>query len=544
LPILAERVCRRLVCRAPDARRIGCVDFREKRRTQHILSHSRLMGLRVLCEKAFTIEVPPRLSGNGIGLALQSDARQSPISALAPRPLAVEADRSVIVATIIADRSPEKAATARYPQRRLLSLAIEKLPLFALSLALCIVTLFAQRRTEAIRPLTELTVATRLENSLSAYGWYVGKSFGPTDLCVFYPLPIGTVPTDQVVAGIFVLVGISLLVLWPHRAREPMAIGWFWFLGSLVPVIGLVQVGLQSYADRYSYLPHIGFLVMVVFGTAALIDSRRSRQVIFATLAGAAIAACGMLTHVQVSYWKTNEALWQHALACVPGNWLAHYSIGSMRQDAGKIDEAIEHYRESIRGRPDFSQAHNRLGVLYEQLDRIPDAERAYAAALKFAPKFEKARDNLTALRKKHGKLELEETTAAGHNQYGLKLGRLRKTDEAIEQFRTAIRLQPTFVEAHYNLALALLQSNRDAEAKPHLLKALSLNPDFANAHFNLAVLLEGEGDIAGAKEHFAAVVRLRPQDKDARQAPAGTAAIASLDEKRGQASFFVQRLQ
>jgi hypothetical protein len=249
-------------------------------------------------------------------------------------------------------QSSSSSPAPRYPQRRFGALALEKLPLFALTAASCVVTLIAQRSAEAYESLARLPLATRIGHALYADAWYLGKSFWPTNLSVLYLHPLQKFSAAMAAVGLIVVGGVSLIAIWPTRARGPLAVGWLWFLGALLPVIGIVQVGLQAYADRYVYVPHIGLFVMVVFGACELLGDRRAGRAALAITAGALAVACLGLTRWQVAYWRDTESLWRHALACSPDNWMAHLSLGDLRSHQGRWEEAVEHFTALVREKP------------------------------------------------------------------------------------------------------------------------------------------------------------------------------------------------
>lgn len=406
----------------------------------------------------------------------------------------------------------------RYAPRPWRALVLEKLPLVALAMASSVVTLIAQSHAKAYETLTKLPLHARLGHAAYAYAWYLGKTFWPTRLTVHYPHPLEKMSTPMVGTGVLVLAGVSIVVFCSKRSRAPLAVGWLWFLGSLVPVIGLVQVGLQAYADRYVYIPHIGLFIMLAFGGYAVLGRQRTGQVLLAIATSAAILASVGLTRRQVDYWRDAEALWQHNLACVPDYWMAHLALGDVRYDEGRFEEAVEQYAAVVHENPNYADFRYKLGMAFEGLERAREARQSYEAALQLDSRHEAARSRLVALYARQGKLKLDPNDPASQNQYGLALARLGETAEAAWHFQAAVLQNPDFADAHCNLGLALSLLHRDAEAKAHLRRALALAPNFAAAHFNLAAILQNEGDLAGASEHFGEAARLNPNDKEARE--------------------------
>lgn len=406
--------------------------------------------------------------------------------------------------------------SSRYLPRSFTGLVCEKLPLLALAIVSSVVTLFAQGSGGAYKWLAGLPILIRLGNAIYAYAWYLGKTFWPTDLTIIYPHPQQGLSLTMVGTGLLALIGVPLLVFWPSPGRAPRGVGWLWFLGSLVPVIGIVQVGIQAYADRYVYVPHIGLFVLVAFGTDELLSRSRACRVVLAVAASAVVAVFAGLTRQQVTYWRNTEALWQHSLACIPDNWIAHFALGDLRFEEKEFEEAVQRYSAVVRQRPRNVEFQLRLGETYERLQRFREAQEHYEVALRLDPKNNGIHRNLHSLYVRQG--DLDPDNPVSRNKFGLALARLGETEDAVKQFSLAVDLDPKFTDARNNLGLALSLLNRNAEAKAQFLSALELAPDFASSHFNLATLLQKEGDTAGAKEHLAAAVRLDPDDSEARE--------------------------
>jgi Flp pilus assembly protein TadD len=287
--------------------------------------------------------------------------------------------------------------------------------------------------------------------------------FWPTDLAVFYPHP-GQWPLEKVLlAGGFIL-GISLLLL-ANRRRSPLLLmGWLWFIGMLVPVIGLVQVGEQAMADRYTYTPSLGVLILVIWGVYELTRRWRYHGIALSVAGSAAVVLCMMLTRQQLGHWKESETLFRHALAITENNWQAHYNLGIALGRKGQIDEAITQYQEAIRLKPGYSDAHNNLGNALAKKGQIDVAISQYQEAIRLQP------DNADA-----------------HNNLGTALGKKGRIDEAIRLFQAALRLKPDYAEAHNNLGNAYVGKGQIDEAISQYQEALRLKPDYADAKTNLA---------------------------------------------------------
>jgi len=365
-------------------------------------------------------------------------------------------------------------------------LIIEKLPFFALSALSCVVTVWAQR-AESISSLEVLPFGKRLANAVVAYVLYLGKTIWPSRLAVFYPYP--NQPVVVVLGCIAVLLAISALVLWWGRRKPQFLVGWLWFLGTLVPVIGLVQVGGQSLADRYAYLPSIGLFLMVgwaipdyVFephrveanqdsdscGPAArpACNGAPWLQRITAAFAIALLCACAVVCRLQVRYWQNTETLFRHALAVTQNNWLAHYDLGVYLMKQGELDEAIEHYERSVQIRPDNFEPHNNLAFALRKAGRLPEAIAQWEEALRRWP-----------------------NDAELHSNLGLALLQAGRIQDAIEHFQQAVRIKPDAAATHYDFGLALERAGRIDDAVGQYEKALQLKPDWTLPQSALARL-------------------------------------------------------
>jgi len=297
----------------------------------------------------------------------------------------------------------------------------EKLPFLALALGSCVLTMIAQSHGRAVITVADLSLATRGANALDAQLAYLEKAFWPRNLAIFYPYPTMGVPVLRVLLGSAVLAGVSLVALFQARRRPWFLVGWLWWLGMLVPVIGLVQVGGAAMADRYTYVPMVGISIVCAFGAAELL-ARWRQGVIAGWAAGAAVLlAWIVVTRIHVGYWKTDPALFRHALEVTDRNYLAHLRVGYGAWQAGRVDEALEHFDQAVRLRPDMIEARNNYGALLFSLDR---------------------------------------------------------TDEAIEQFSRAVQEGPDMADNHFNLGEALWKRGRASDAIASFRQGLSLRPE------------------------------------------------------------------
>jgi Flp pilus assembly protein TadD len=343
---------------------------------------------------------------------------------------------------------------------------VEKLPLLALTAASCVVTFFAQG--EAIRSVESISLSSRIANALVSYLAYIRDIFYPVGLAVLYPYPEGDLPIWKVAASSLAVTGISAAALvW--RCRFPyLFVGWFWYVGMLVPVIGLVQVGLQSMADRYTYLPQIGVCIAVAWGVAQLAISWRYRFRVYGAAAALAVLVLIGLAWKQTSYWRDSEALWIHALASTARNSPAHLNLGLALAGRGQLDAAIIHYQKALELKPDSSNARNNLGLALAQKGQADEAIAHFQKAVEIKPDYANAHQNLGVALEGRGQveaaiahyrkaLELEpDYPDITHNNLGSALARRGQLDAAIVHFRKALELRPNYAEARNNLDLAL----------------------------------------------------------------------------------------
>ena len=415
------------------------------------------------------------------------------------------------------------------------ALLVEKVPLLALSAAASAVTFVVQARGGSVGSLTAYPLPTRLANALMAYVAYLRKALWPVDLAAFYPYP-HAFPPWQLVGGAALLLGvISWVALQSVRRAPYLLVGWLWFLGTLVPVIGIVQVGTQAMADRYTYVPLIGLLIMVAWGAPDLLawwrrgptTAHADDGIALPAFATLVVAVCALASRIQVGYWHDSTTLFSHALAVTPDNYLAHNNLGLTLQREGKLDEAAAHLTEALRIVPDYVDAHFNLGITLTHQGRLADAVAQYQEVLRRAPNHARALCNLGAVLREQGKLgtaiaffdralELDPALVEAHVGLGAALREEGDLAGAIAQYADALRLAPANAEAHNNLGNVLAQQGKLDEATSHYLAALAAMPDFAEAHYNLGNARAEGGDLATAIDEFSAAIRLRPDYADA----------------------------
>jgi tetratricopeptide (TPR) repeat protein len=439
-------------------------------------------------------------------------------------------------------------------------LLAEKVPFLLLAVASSVVTFIAQRKGGAVS--TSLSLGARVANAVVSYMRYIGKTLWPRDLSILYPHP-GHWPAWEVAASVVLLLAICAVVILLARRRPYLAMGWLWFCGTLVPAIGLVQVGIQSMADRYTYLPLIGLFIMLVWGFAELMADRPWRAKVLAVGGVSLLAACALLTERQIQFWRDSAALFGHAVKVTRDNYLAYNNLGFFLSGQGKTAEAMENYRISLkinpayedalnnvgyalagqkkyqeaipyyeaalRLRPNHAEVHNNLGNALSETGRIDEAIQHYLIALKQNPEHADAHNNLAIALAMKGKLDeaiphfqaairYNSKYASAHSNLGNAFAVQHKLDEAIREYREALRLKPEDAQAHNNLGNALAEQGKMGEAIEHYREALRLNADNPEANFNLGMALLHEGKREEARDRLTEALRLKPDYVEARR--------------------------
>jgi protein O-mannosyl-transferase len=348
---------------------------------------------------------------------------------------------------------------------RLQRLITEKIPLFALSAFSCIATLLAQRHGPTT--IDQLPFLWRLNNTFVSYVTYIWQMLWPTRLAVFYPHPNDRLPLVEVMAPIALLIGISLVAIYLRRTKPYLVTGWFWYLGMLVPVIGIVQVGEQAHADRYTYLPQIGMYIMIAWtvGDLLLKSTPRFRHALVGILAAITLVSLGARAFAQASYWKNSESLWNRTLAVTGENDVAHNNLGFLFLRRGELDKAISEFRAALDIRSRNTQTHYSLGAALIQ------------------------------------------------SNLGNALARKQLWDEAVDHLQQAVRLRPDYADAYFNLGSVLFQQGRLNEAIAQWQKALEIRPRDAEAHRNVASARRKQGNVKEAISEYEQALNIVPED-------------------------------
>jgi protein O-mannosyl-transferase len=474
-----------------------------------------------------------------------------------------------------------------------LVLVREKLPFFVLAFAASAIAFAVQKAGGSVSSFESVPAQLRVANSLLAYVAYISNSFWPVNLAAVYPLSshfsfIG-------VAGAAIFLGAVTVVFFLRVRQYPfLLVGWLWFIGALVPVIGLIQIGSQSRADRYMYIPAIGFSIAVIWGLDALCRFWEGRAFLGAAESGkpiadhrfpgkleqpisekirafrfqilafpliVALAALAVCTRVQVGYWHDSEKLFRHAVAAVPGNYLAYNGLGKALDDLGRKEEAVKAWNEALRLDPEYPEAQYNLGTSLLGQERVNEAFPHLAAAVKGDPNNANAHENLGNVYVKMGELakatveyaaaarlapdnavylqvlgsvlvrqskwseadtvladtlRLDPKSVDAHRNLGIVRINQGKRTEALRLFAEAVRLQPGNSDNRFNLGLALLEDNQSERAAEQFAECLRLNPKETRSHYRLAVALSQQHQVKEAIFHYHEALRLTPEFPDA----------------------------
>jgi tetratricopeptide (TPR) repeat protein len=370
-------------------------------------------------------------------------------------------------------------------------LLVEKIPLFALSALSILATTLSP---EKVAPAFRESLSARLENAAVSYVIYLKQMFYPSGLTIPYFNPPNGFSLLKVGLVLALLIAVSIGVFLFRKTHPYLTVGWLWYLGMMLPVIGIVQISYYARADRYTYLPQIGLSIMLTWGMADLFARWRRKREILTAAALVVVATLLVRTRSQASYWHDSEKLWHHALGVDGNNFVAHTNLGLALDEKGQPDAAIAEYEKALQIQPAYAEAHNDLGNALAGVGRLTEAIAQYQKALELVPGLPQVHNNLGAALAQNGQLT-----------------------EAIAHFQKAIEINPDIAGAHLNFGHALLQMGHPDEAIPHLLKALEIRPDLVDADKQLADLFLREGRLDDAITCYRRVLQRRPDDAEAR---------------------------
>ena len=412
-------------------------------------------------------------------------------------------------------------------QKRLPRLVVEKLPLLIPVVAFSVVAVEAQSQAGALRSWEWLPLGARVGNAILAYGLYLKKMVWPMDLAVFYPHPGSSLGAGPVALSALLLVGLSLGLWWQGRKSPYLIVGWLWYLGTLFPVSGLIQVGEHAMADRYAYVPLMGLFIILVWGAAELAQTLHLPKAWLVTPSLCLLVTLALLTRVQLGYWQNTRALFEHALAVTSDNPVAHNALGIELMEEKQLGKAVEHLTQALAIDADRADTHNNLGLAFSRQGRLEEAIQHYQQALQIRPDSYAAHNNLGLVVLGAGRVDealnhfsqallLNPNYVEAYNNLGTVLLKKDKRAQAIELFRKALELRPGFAQAHYNLGTELLKTGDFSDSKIHLLAAVEANPDYLDAYVNLGVLLKREGKVNEAIDAYRKALQLNPNHAEA----------------------------
>ena len=350
------------------------------------------------------------------------------------------------------NRIENKSLTQSSQKQTIFHLVREKIPFLILSGISSIVTFIVQQGNKAVMPLTEFPLRLRLANAAISYVRYLGKMFLPTDLAIFYPIHTDELTYGLVLISVISLCVASIIVVRFAPAHRYLPVGWFWFLGTLVPVIGIVQVGGQAIADRYSYIPSIGIFIMVAWGSTELLYGWKYRKALLAISASAIIFVLLIVTRTQVSYWQNSISIFEHALSVTKNNAIIHYDLGRVYHLQNNTEKAMQNYIEAIRITPADFESHNNLGMLLRNQNKLDEAIEHFRKAIESAPRF-----------------------AAAYSNLGRTLLMQGQFDDAITSLNTSLKLEPDRPERWNILADACIKAGKIQEATESAIHACEM---------------------------------------------------------------------
>ena len=411
----------------------------------------------------------------------------------------------------------------------------EKLPLFLLSAASSYITILAQSFQGAVASTSLLPLSTRLENAAVSYAKYIGMLFYPADLGINYAYNY-SIPVWQVGAAVVLLLGITAVCLWERRERPYLIVGWLWFLGTMVPVIGIVQVGAQPLADRYTYVPYFGLFVMIVWGAAELAVSLKLSRTAVSVVCGAAILILSVLAFQQTANWRDSSTLYQRSIDTGYANFITYHNMCAVMLGQKRYAEAEANCQQAISAEPKFVEAYDVLGMIYVGQNRFSEAATTFKKAIEVEPNDPVAHGNLAVPQMLLGETaeaersidkavelyrargaDLEFLAVSYSNLAGV-LAREKNYSRASEVLRRAVAIAGHRADIRANLAMMLYFENRTNEARTEIDQALAMNPNIAEVQNIYGMVLLKQGDSAGAARAFERAIQLKPEFTEAKE--------------------------
>ena len=356
----------------------------------------------------------------------------------------------------------------------------EKIPFLVLSAVSSVITFLVQQSAGAVSKIESIPLLTRLANAFVSYMAYIEKMVWPSRLAVLYPYPVEGLPMQRLVTAVLLLLGISFWVIHIAKNSRYLLVGWLWYLGTLVPVIGLIQVGNQSMADRYTYLPSIGIFIMIAWGISEISVKWRFRKILLCISSVAVLSAFSICTYFQLHYWQNSVTLFEHTIKVTRNNLLAYINLDNAYVELGRYNDAVEACKQAISIKPNYAKAHYNLSVAYIQLGRWQDAIEACEQAISIKPNYAKAYYSL-----------------------GVAYGRLGRQQDKIEACKRAIKIEPDYADAYNNLGVAYIKLGEPEKAMESFKEAVRIKPDLAEAHYNLGMAYFASGNSDSATREY-----------------------------------------
>lgn len=408
-------------------------------------------------------------------------------------------------------------------------LLIEKIPFFICAIISSIITFHAQSQGGAVNPLKIVPISVRISNSFISYVEYLNKTFWPRDLAVFYPYP-DVIFLSKAAGAALIIIFISTFAFWSIKRLPYLFVGWFWYLGTLVPVIGLVQVGIQALADRYTYIPHIGIFIALSWGVAEMTKKMPYRKIILSTCAVLLLTHWSLTAWRQVSYWKDSITLLEYSLSVTADNAVLRNNLGLALAKANREDEAMQYFKAVLLLDPNHFGAFNNIGLLLDKRGQTEEARKYYERSIEINPRNEAALMNLGANLAATGApeykekalnhflltIEINPQSYHAHFNAGKILSTINK-EKAIQYFKEAIRLNPDYGMAHFMLGIIYFQKNLKDKATFHINEALKcdVDPALAFLHVNISDELLRQGEFDEALNQLEKALKINPNSAE-----------------------------
>ncbi len=432
----------------------------------------------------------------------------------------------------------------------------EKFPFFVVTGVSSVITYLVFKSIGIVQNTQTFPLSVRIANAVMSYIRYIWKMLWPARLAVFYPHPLNTLPLWQVLAAATLLLFITIFVVRFAKKHKYLFVGWFWYVGTLVPVIGLVTVGIQAMADRYSYIPLIGLFIIVAWGANDLLTGWKYRKVALGVLSITVVLILSIGTYLQTSHWRNSQMLFEHAVEVTHENYVAYNYLGLVLIEQNNFNESLNLFHRAIQANPCYALARSNLGFAYSSLGRYEEAVEAYKDAIRINPNYATARYNLGVIYDKvgcyqeavdsyrqttrikpayadayynlgviYGKLghyqeaieayrqavKIKPDDASAYNNLGDVCSKLDRYEDAIGAFKYAIKIKPDLAEAYCNLGFTYGKLGRHKEAIDAFKQAIKLNPDYADAYYNMGVMYWQQGQFNEVVESCGNAIKIKP---------------------------------